>query len=90
MRNPFPLSKREIANYDATLQLMRKQLGSYDAIATWYHGATGIRITGQTVRVWFKTRSIPVPQAAVLVRLTSGARLADLFPWLPDFLGDSQ
>jgi hypothetical protein len=89
MRTPFPLSKRETSVYDATIRKIRSHHGSYDAIATKYFSATGIRITGQTVRTWFLDRSLPVPQAAILVSLTPDARLAALFPWLSSYTGDN-
>ena len=69
--------------YDKATEQLRKLLGSFDNMAAQCYSHTGESLSGNAIRRWFRTRSVPVEYAAVFEDLTFGeVSISDFFPWL--------
>lgn len=63
------MNKRQQAAYDRTCARIYEELKSYHAIAVRTHALTDELVTGETIRLWFSERRIPVSYAFVLYEL---------------------
>lgn len=82
--------------YDDAVERARYALGeggrmaSFDTVAQHLYAATGVTVAGQTVRRWFRNRSIPLHWACSLVDVTEGAvHVFEFFPFLPPYMQGS-
>jgi hypothetical protein len=79
-------------DYDDAVERARYALGSdgkmasFDTVAQHLYAATGETVAGQTIRRWFRNRSIPLHWACSLVDVTEGAvHVFEFFPYLPPY-----
>ena len=71
--------------YTKTTDKIRGKLGSYHSIALRIFTNCGREVTGETVRNWFFTRTIPVEMAFVLYEVCNEEiNPLSLHPWLAD------
>lgn len=83
--------------YDDAVERARYKLGvdgkmaSFDTVAQHLYAATGETVAGQTVRRWFRNRSIPLHWACSLVDVTEGTvHVYEFFPFLPPYAARTQ
>jgi hypothetical protein len=77
------MMKKEQAEYDKTCQSILRRFGSTNAIAIRSHQITDDIITGETIRLWFRDRKIPVEFAFVLYEMMDEEiDPLTLAPWL--------
>jgi hypothetical protein len=80
LRDTFKINNRK---YDAAINVIREELGSFDSIAAQCYAHNGRTVSGNAIRRWFSHRSIPVEYAAVFSDLTVGlVGVEDFYPWL--------
>ena len=79
-------------NYDDAVERARYALGtegrmaSFDTVAQHLYALTGETVAGQTVRRWFKSRSMPVHWVTSLIDATDGeVHLFEFFPYLAPY-----
>ena len=77
------MNRKQQELYDETCEIIREDIGSFNAIAFKSVQITEEMITGETVRTWFTERKIPAEFVFVLYRMMN--REIDplnLLPWL--------
>ncbi len=76
----LPINARK---YDAAVGRVREALGSYENISAALFSHTDKHISGNAIRSWFTTRSIPIEYAGFLSDITFGeCSIRDFYPWL--------
>ena len=84
LRSTFKIKTRA---YDAAVNTIREELGSYESIAAQCYAHNGKTLSGNAIRRWFVERTIPIEYAAVFQDLTFGtAPVSDFYPWLKDYI----
>lgn len=83
LRETFKINKRK---YDSAVEVIRGELGSFESIAAQCYAHNGKTVSGNAIRRWFTSRSIPVEYAAVFSDLTVGlVGVEDFYPWLTKY-----
>lgn len=81
------MSKQQVRAYIRTIDTIREMIGSYHSIALRIYTACDREVTGETVRNWFYTRSIPVEIAFVLYEICDqNIDPLTLVPWLERYV----
>lgn len=81
------LNQHQKRAYDRTTRTIRNLVGSYHSIALRIYTNCDREVTGETVRNWFFTRTIPVDMAFVLYEICDHSiDPLTLAPWLNSYV----
>lgn len=82
-----PRTKEDKSRFDKGCRTIHDYYGSYPRIAAGLKHITGIYVSGQTVRMWFLNRDIPIHYAIVLADAVEISPF-DLVPWMEPYALD--
>jgi hypothetical protein len=89
MRLTNNLTQRQKREYAATCERIREEFGSYHKIALAIYSLADDPITGESVRTWMQTQTIPTNYCFYLYELMQrNINITTLLPWLKDFVED--
>ena len=88
MESPFdPMTAEQLLAYNEALDLVKRKLGSFEAIAAEVYKRYDQQISGVTYSRWFRDKDVPTRIAIIFTELTGENEvLPGLCPFLHPYL----
>jgi hypothetical protein len=81
------MTRKQITQFDNTIDMVRSHLGSFHSIALRIYSFCDREVTGETVRNWFYSRSLPPEIAFALYEICDeNIDPLTLVPWLQKYV----
>ena len=88
--NPNPMWRKQ---YDETIAVVRKTIGSYNKIANALVAHTGEHTTAQSIHRWGQEGTLPLKWATAMIDLLRAEGVDDIsvfdfYPWLIEYANE--